>query len=45
MSFDAIAAALATTALAALPQWVVMHQLTITRETGMKKEPRMQVQK
>lgn len=39
-SFDAIAAAIAATALVALPQWVVMHQPTITKETGMKKKPK-----
>lgn len=38
-SFDVIAPEIAATALLALPQWVVMHQPTITRETGMKKEP------
>lgn len=38
-SSDVIAAAIAATALVELPQWVVMHQPTITRETGMK-EPK-----
>lgn len=38
-SFDVIAIAIAATALVELPQWVVMHQPTITREIGMK-EPK-----
>lgn len=38
-SFEALATAIAATALEALPQWVAMHQPTVMRKTGIKKEP------